>query len=183
VIIVLLNYICMCVFRGSPHVHGLFWFKDAPNVSDIQNATLEQKEEILKYYDKLISAVNPDLGCSQPEMHPCEVMFEDIVDEKTDLAQLLKTVQRHQRCSSNYCLRMNEKTKQTECRFHFPQELLNESVLRQREKSLDYEYLPERNDDHLNKFNPLIIETWRANMDIAPVFSKKAIFEYIAKYV
>ena len=49
--------------------------------------------------------------------------------------------------------------------------------------STEIEFIPERNDERLNKFNPFIISTWRANIDIAPVLSKKAIIEYLSKYV
>lgn len=35
----------------------------------------------------------------------------------------------------------------------------------------------------MNKYNPYIAQTWRANTDVAPVISKQALINYLAKYI
>ena len=49
--------------RGSPHVHGLAWLPDAPNVEQLLSSPDSipdaMKEEITKYADSLVSTINP----------------------------------------------------------------------------------------------------------------------------
>ncbi|KAE8739677.1 hypothetical protein FOCC_FOCC014815 [Frankliniella occidentalis] len=168
--------------RGSPHVHGLYWCKNAVDVSNIANATDEERKKISMYFDKLVSAVLPDKDCPMPDQHPCEVRFENVTDVDESLSQLLKSVQRHT-CSKAYIQRTDKKTKQTVCRFHFPKEIRDHSEIIVNPETGEVEFLPKCNDEKLNKFHPFIISTWRANIDIAPVLSKKAVVAYLTKYV
>jgi hypothetical protein len=160
----------------------LCWLKDAPDVSKYEDSSEEERKKILQYFDNLVCAVNPQDDPPIPEKHPCETRFEDVVDVETDLGQILKTVQRH-KCSKAYCKRIDRKTKKSYCRFHFPADLCSTAKIDVNSDSAELQFTPERNDENLNKFNPYIISTWRANIDIAPVLSKKAIIEYLSKYV
>ncbi|XP_052129224.1 uncharacterized protein LOC127750778 [Frankliniella occidentalis] len=45
--------------RGSPHLHGIFWNKDAPDVSNIENESEEYIMEVIKYFSDLVQAWNP----------------------------------------------------------------------------------------------------------------------------
>ena len=49
--------------RGSPHVHGLAWLPNAPDVEQLlsspENVPAPLKEEITKYADGLVSTINP----------------------------------------------------------------------------------------------------------------------------
>ena len=47
--------------RGSPHVHGLAWLPDAPNIEEIftSDATNEVKQQAIKYVDALVTTINP----------------------------------------------------------------------------------------------------------------------------
>ena len=50
--------------RGSPHVHGLAWLPDAPDVEKLLTCSDETelqaaKDEIIRYADGLISTCNP----------------------------------------------------------------------------------------------------------------------------
>jgi hypothetical protein len=99
-----------------------------------------------------------------------------------DLAQLVRTVQKH-KCTVRYCERVDKKTKKKGCRFRFPKKIEHSARTDVNDESRELECFPERNDTRLNKFNPFIIETWRANLDTAPVLSKKAIIDYLSKYV
>ena len=163
-------------------MHGLFWLKDGPDVTNLKNACQEEKEKVCEYFGSLVSAVNPRKDCAMPGSHPCEILFQDVEDIEVDLAQLLKTVQRHS-CSKEYCKRFDKKSKKTICRFHFPVDIQESAEIRLNLESEEVEFQPERNDELLNKFNPFIISTWRANIDIAPVLSKKAVIQYLTKYV
>jgi len=49
--------------------------------------------------------------------------------------------------------------------------------------SEEVEFKPRRNDPNLNKFNAFLMQLWRANMDISPVISKRALLAYLAKYI
>ncbi|KAK3911536.1 ATP-dependent DNA helicase [Frankliniella fusca] len=169
--------------RGSPHVHGLFWLEGAPkNVERLLNGSEEEKLFVKTYFQGLISAINPNSNVDMPEKHPCEVRYGEVQDFETDISQLLKKVQRHTRCSPGYCLRLN-KQKETVCRFRFPFDITEAAELILNEKSGNYDFVPERNDPLLNKYNPFIIATWRANMDICPILHKSAVIDYITKYV
>ncbi|KAK3931961.1 ATP-dependent DNA helicase [Frankliniella fusca] len=97
-------------------------------------------------------------------------------------SQLLLKVQRHSKCSTDYCLRVNKKTKQKQCRFKFPVNLQDKATI-VKNSGGEFEFKPERNDPLLNKFNKFLILLWRANIDIAPVLSEKALIGYLTKYV
>lgn len=43
-------------------------------------------------------------------------------------------------------------------------------------------YHPTCDDEHLNIHNSTILQTWRANVDLWPVLSRRAILKYISKY-
>ncbi|KAK3914465.1 Vacuolar membrane-associated protein iml1 [Frankliniella fusca] len=169
--------------RGSPHLHGVFWLENAVNCDNIEKATPEELEVIVDYFKNLISAINPDSHTEINDDHPCRKVYGNVIDFQKDLAELLNTVQRHTRCSTEYCLRYNKRTKESKCRFGFPILELNEEAKCQANECGEIEFCPARNDDRLNKYNQFIIQLWRANMDIAPVISKKRLMAYLAKYI
>jgi len=115
-------------FRGSPHLHGLFWVKDSPDVTNFANETEERKAEIIAFFANLVCATNPDPNCNLSDNHPCRKRFEDVFDDEDD-PRCLRTVQRHTRCSPDYCLRYNKQSGKQECRFKFPQPLTPSSSM------------------------------------------------------
>lgn len=91
--------------RGSPHVHGLAWLQDAPDVErvlsspdDVPDAV---KEEIIKYADGLVCTCNPavlpdgsnvdDAPIPKTNPHICNKSYGDIEDFDEDLADLVAT--------------------------------------------------------------------------------------------
>jgi len=98
-----INKLCFSFFRGSPHVHGIFWFEGAPDVSDLESATPQKLEEVVDYFSKLVDACNPKIDTGEPNTHPCRTTYSEIEDFEEDLAQLLHKVQRHTKCNENYC--------------------------------------------------------------------------------
>ena len=102
--------------RGSPHVHGLAWLHNAPDVEMIKTSA-ECKLQVIQFIDNTISTINPAIdidGSNQtnapmPQTNPhiCNVSYNDVEDYEQDLIHLIATCQRHTRCSAAYCLRTN----------------------------------------------------------------------------
>ncbi|KAK3916877.1 ATP-dependent DNA helicase [Frankliniella fusca] len=164
--------------RGSIHLHGLAWLKGAPHVSE--NMSEDQKKVALEYFDNLISCSNPDIHVLPLTQHPCQISLENVTDVDTDLAHLLNQVQRHTKCSKNHCLRVTGKEKKLQCRYKFPKSLTSETTFEMKENDIvDINF--KRNDVFMNKYNPWLLQTWRANIDFSPVISKRVVYQYIAK--
>ena len=66
------------------------------------------------------------------------------------------------------------------CRYKFPKETQQESTLTNDDGY--YTYHPARNDNLIQRYNPLISAFWRANTDFSPIVSVIAVLIYIAKY-
>ncbi|XP_034255201.1 uncharacterized protein LOC117653547 isoform X2 [Thrips palmi] len=168
--------------RGSPHIHGIFWIENAPDVTNILQKTEEEQQEIIQYFNDLVTAFHPNQDQPPGNIHPCRKLLSEVQDLDQDLAELLNKVQRHTICSEQYCIRKCKKTHKKKCRFKFPQEEQNEAKIGLSETG-NAEFIPRRNDTRLNKYNPYIAQTWRANTDVAPVISKQALINYLAKYI
>ena len=86
-------------------------------------------------------------------------------------------------CSSAYCLRQKNLGVPAECRFRFPKGL--------EETHFNYELLPhhkigaelvtKRNGHSLNSHNRVMLENWRANVDLQVIVDKNACAQYAAK--
>ena len=48
--------------RGSPHIHGLFWVKDAPKYEKSLN------EEIVTFVDKYVTCQKPNISSEMEEL-------------------------------------------------------------------------------------------------------------------
>ena len=176
--------------RGSPHIHGLAWMNNAPNVEQIlatpNNAT--QKEKLIRYIDSLVSTTNPAVlpdgsnmeSAPHPKVNPhiCAKSYLQIEDHQQDLVDLIATCQRHTKCSTNYCL--CTKQGQQVCRFGYPKPLQSETVISN--EKLDTELLTVRNDSLVNSYNALQLSAWRANVDMKYIVSRRRVIEYCAKY-
>jgi hypothetical protein len=79
--------------RGSPHVHGFLWLQGAPNVDLLQDEPLRQPA--IRFYDRLVSAIHPNISQQPTHPHPCQLRYSDITDPDIDLPSLLNRVQRH----------------------------------------------------------------------------------------
>ncbi len=149
--------------RGSPHVHGVAWLPNAPDVEQLLKATdnIESvKEDIIQYANKVVTTINPAVApdgsnvedaprpVTQP--HICNKSYLDVHDLHQDLSLLIATCQRHTRCSEAYCLRTRH-GKQA-CRFGYPKPLQPETaIVTEQEPAL----LTARNDGMINSFNPV----------------------------
>ena len=103
--------------RGSPHVHGLAWLPNAPDVEELlppSNISDKAKEEIVQFADGLVSTCNPvvlpdgsnvdDAPAPKTDPHVCNQVYTEVEDFDQDLSDLIATCQRHTRCSAAYCL-------------------------------------------------------------------------------
>ena len=88
--------------RGSPHVHGLAWLPDTPDVEQhAGGASNALQEDIIKHADQLICTMNPavlpdgsnitDAPAPQVNPHVCNKAYGDIQDFDKDLADLVAT--------------------------------------------------------------------------------------------
>ncbi len=178
--------------RGSGHIHGFVWMKDAPDVAQIDwdllkkpdtNISAEQQkrmDDFVTYWDQKITAWNPAIP--RPDAprfgtHPCSRLYSDLAGTKAELAELLNWVQRHTECKPGYCEVKRKipgtSTTQTACRFDYPFECADRAKMGLDSKGR-VRFEPRRNDPVLNAHNRAMIFTWNANTDIKPVISKDA---------
>ena len=178
--------------RGSPHVHGLAWLPQAPDVerllSSHDDVPDSGKAQVIKYADSLVSTRNPAVlpegshidSALAPKTNPhiCNQVYGDVIDLHQDLADLVATCQRHTRCSAAYCL--CTRNGQQECRFGYPKPLQPRTeIILEEEPTL----FTERNDGMVNSFKPLQLSTWRANVDLQYIVSRNRVIVYCTKYV
>ena len=141
-----------------------------------------------RYIDWLVTTFNEELPDEQwriPQPHPSAVRPSTVEDADADYHRLVNSVERHTRCSSAYCLRQKNVGVPAECRFGFPKGL-------EEETHFNYELLPhrkigaelvtKRNDHRLNSHNRVMLENWRANVDLQVIIDKNACARYMAKY-
>ena len=142
--------------RGSPHVHGMGWIKDSPDVEDTrqeegskhcddnlqQHAQVSEADgrekrftEVIQFCDKIVSTWNPSLDENgtgnnpHPQVNPASYRYSDKVGhEASDYAELIVTVQRHAHCSPFYCLSKTQKG-EWQCRFGFPKQLQDQTTI------------------------------------------------------
>ena len=144
--------------RGSPHVHGVAWLEDAPDVEKVlaSNDT-ESKEDMVRYIDTMITTINPavlsdgsnvsDAPLPKTNPHVCNKGYSEVEDHEQDLNDLIATchMQRHTRCSAAYCLRTKNGVQK--CRFGYPKPLQPDTVIvREDENELQPVLLSARND-------------------------------------
>lgn len=141
-------------------------------------------EILCQYVNWLLSTYNPDPPDNgiwiKPSIHPYQKHHKDIEDADNDYIDLLKTVQRHTCCSSNYCLRKKQNDSDLQCRFNFPFEPCPCTKLEFEQYKV--KIITKRNDPRLNNHQHLQLQGWRANCDIQVVIDYHACVEYLAKY-
>ena len=97
--------------RVTPHVHGVAWLPNAPDVEQLLKLTKNietVKEEVVQYAKKVVTTINPavapdgsNVDDAQPPVkqpHICNKSYLDLEDRPEDCSQLIATCQRHTRC-------------------------------------------------------------------------------------
>ena len=92
--------------RGSPHVHGIAWFADAPDVQHLLAAEdysdlIGGVENVTSYADSIVSTINPAISMDgsntenaplpQTKPHVCNKPYSEVEDIKMDLIELIAT--------------------------------------------------------------------------------------------
>ena len=197
--------------RGSAHLHGLGWIRDAPdfqttmkrikeypemnlqfnekaNWKAVERICATEGEDIVKFTDWLMSTVNPsfdDAGDGQmPKVHPSDhPCHQRWRDVDDHEADYERLIATVQRHTEcKACLKdLGDGTKV--CRFHFPKAL---------QKETKFEVCPynliepsvdtKRNDPRINTHNPLQLQGWRANVDMQVCVSAYGLAKYVVKY-
>ena len=143
--------------RGSPHLHWLIWTKNAPDLD-----TADGRKDAPAFIDKYISTTLP----KDPE-----------------LKKLVERLQTH--AHNNYC----NKGGTRKCRFEFPRPICKDTMLKTTEADQISEtrfYETKRTTEKerwINPYNPQILESWKANMDIQLVASIFGLVNYICSYI
>ena len=164
--------------RGSPHMHGLFWLKDAPDMHKLKDTDVDKIKSVVEYFNILISTWHPNPNETY-DYHPSFYRYSDVLNKDADYNHLLRAVQMHT-CRNNYCMRKERGSNRFVCRFKYPKDICHESTI----SFLDGvpEFVPKRNSTNLNAHNPSVLSVWRANIDCQAVTSTRAVLNYIAKY-
>ena len=169
------------------------------DILELNKQILEGKkasQTVCEYVDWLLSTYNPDPPEDgfwiKPSIHPCQRQHKDIMNTQQsddDYVDLLNTVQRRTRCSTNYCLRKKQNETNVKCRFNFPFQPCTSTKLEfeqihTKDGSPKYKakVITKRNDGRLNNHQHLQLQGWRANCDIQVVIDYHACVEYLAKY-
>ena len=149
---------------------------------------LKAKEEVLQYVDWLVNTCNdsiPDTSWSLSNPHPCAINITNVTDMDTDYQDLVNSIQRYTRCSAAYCLHKKHSETEQQCRFKYPCPL-------QEVSTLEFEQLDngdicatistKQNDERINSHSHIMLQHWRANVDLQIIVDAKLCSRYMAKY-
>lgn len=146
------------------------------------------KAEVLQYSNWLVTTCNnsmPDDSWSLPVPHPCAGKVNDITNVDSNYHDLVNSVQHHTRCSATYCLRIKPNQQELKCRFDNPRPLQEMSTL-QFEKLNDgtirATLTTQHNDPRVNSHNRVMLQHWRANVDLQVIVDVEACARYMTKY-
>lgn len=181
--------------RGSSHKHLLLWLIGAPNIQNLDDQTEEQKQAIIEYFDKLVSAcriepgerlsttLNPlRINFTDVSNHEAYQMFDDLCKKHVvDYELIINKVQRHTICGE-HCLRKIRNSRTLLCRFKYPIPTIESSRLVRNENGI-YQLELKRNDERMNKHSPSSIIHWRGNTDATPIVDNGILAHYLTKYV
>ena len=148
--------------RGSPHVHSMWWIKDAPNLD-----TATGRQVAPQYIDRYISVGIPK-------------------ESDGELRALVLRLQQHHHTST--CRKTTRRRRNVaECRFDFPQPLCEETRLKSHDDPGNRSrcYLLKRSvgEENINPYNEHLLRAWQANMDIQLIGSVYGTAAYVCSYM
>lgn len=171
-------------------------------------STPESRERFARIWGYHITAVNPqrDQGADRTNPLSLDPLGTGVTWEW--LNRIVNRCRRH-RCSTAYCLRLTKRDAQrareaearTEtggaaggaaradqpppeptCRFLFPRPQRETAEVLKRLGKTWWSFEAERNDTHMNQYNPLITLCWPTNTDCSPCTGVEAVINYAGKY-
>lgn len=181
---------------------ALGWLEEEKNKDAVFNNTeLPQNHHIIaysqqaklkaiQYADWLVTTINndiPDETWRPPNPHPCTLKLNDIPTTScdSDYQSLVNCVQRHTRCNAAYCLR-RKNGKEPTCRFGYPIEQTPTTTVtfeRLSNGQVKATLTTSRNDPRINSHNRLMLQHWRANVDLQVIVDVNACARYMTKYI
>lgn len=162
--------------RGSPHVHGVLWLRDAVDVKSLETKFDEVKKSLIEYFDKLISCESPNTNYVDVGAHPCTLKISEVDCVEDDLASLINSVQMHK------CSKKCTNDGKSPCRYGFPKEMREHSDIVLNKRKF-FEFLGKRNHPQINQYNKDWLRSMRSNCDFSAILSDKGFRQYLSKYV
>ena len=145
--------------RGSPHVHSFWWVKDAPSTD-----TVEGLQAVPEFVDRFLSTQIP------PEGSGCE-----------ELRSLVLRTQIHRH--KDTCFKGGKR----KCRFDFPRPITDVTRLRHNHdignRARFYVIKRAAGEEWVNAYNPQLLLSWKANIDVQMVGSVFGAVEYVVSYI
>ena len=95
-------------------------------------------------------------------------------------------MERHTRCNAAYCLRKKSGQQQSECRFKYPRPIQdNSDILFEKlsDGTICATVSSKRNNTRVNSHSRLLLQNWRANVDLQVIVDVMACAHYMSKYV
>ena len=151
----------------------------------------EAEKVVVAFVDSLVTAYNdapPTNGATVPEPHPASLNVAQFMHDSntmhSDYCSLANCLQRHVCRPDGYC-RVKNRTDGLVCRFGYPK--CCESHTR-----IDFENIGDnsvrativlrRNDSMMNPHNKVMLQHWRANVDLQVILDYHAAIAYMVKY-
>ena len=162
----------------------------------------QAQAKVIEYVDWLVTTINeslPQENWTLPSPHPSALPFQRIENEDTDYHALVNSVERHTKCSTAYCIKVKP-GQPPACRFNYPKEcqentsidfqLIVKGCDDEREMTADEianarvkaTITTKRNDDRINSHNHVMLQHWRANVDLQAIVDTDQCIRYMAKY-
>ena len=197
--------------RGSPHIHGLFWIKDAPQYEKHSN-------EVVTFVDKFITCHKPDSSSkmetlvnlqmhrhaktckrSGNNVHVCRFNFPLPPMPRTIILKPLEESY-HDEKESKLIKENSEKFKQILDSMKYSEDISFEDFLEKLELTEESYLLAimntlkrstfflkrspsETSEIRINNYNAHLLQAWQANMDIQYVLDPCACATYILSYI
>ncbi|XP_078352432.1 uncharacterized protein LOC144637171 [Oculina patagonica] len=157
---------------------------------------------VIKYVDWLVTTINeslPQENWTVPSPHPSALPFQQTENEDSDYHALVNSVERRTKCSTAYCIKVKP-GQPPACRFNYPKECQNNTLIDfqlivkggddDREMTADEiskarvkaTITTKRNDDRINSHNHVMLQHWRANVDLQAIVDTDQCIRYMAKY-
>jgi ATP-dependent DNA helicase PIF1 len=167
-------------YRGSGHLHCLFWTESAPPLDPL---TDKQRTMFAEYWGQQVTAWNPDQLRHPDARNPASLAPTDVENTADQFVAFLNRLQLHSKCSLSYCLQTKKGGGEPSCRFFYPRPLTLRPVVTKEVNHKDYLFTPACNQATLNQCSPVITMGWMANTDIQPSLSLHVVLVYLSEYV
>ena len=162
----------------------------------------QAQETVKLYVNWLVTTINdalPQDNWTIPSPRPSAILIENVDSLDRGYEALVNSIERHTKCSTTYCMKIKP-GHQPPCRFNFTEDCQDETTidfqLITKAGSDDHELTVEeikqtqvkatlttkRNDEMINSHNCVMIQHWRANLDLQAIVDTDQCIRYMEKY-